>query len=54
LIPEGIRIGLIKRHDKILVPDKNTIIEENDEIILLSLSKSLHQAEELFQVRGEF
>ena len=54
LIPEGIRIGLIKRHDKILVPDKNTIIEENDEIVLLSLSNALHQAEELFQVRGAF
>jgi trk system potassium uptake protein TrkA len=53
-IPEGIRIGLIKRQNEILVPDKNTVIEENDEIVLLSLSKTLHQAEELFQVRGEF
>ncbi len=53
-IPEGIRIGLIKRQNEILVPDKNTVIEENDEIVLLSLSKTLHQAEELFQVRGDF
>ena len=53
-LPNGIRIGLIKRDDKILVPDKETIIRENDEIVIMCLSESIHDAEELFQVRGAF
>ena len=53
-MPNGIRIGLIKRDDKILVPDKETIIKENDEIVIMCLSESIHDAEELFQVRGAF
>jgi len=53
-LPNGIRIGLIKRDDKILVPDKETIIKENDEIVIMCLSESIHDAEELFQVRGAF
>ena len=40
--------------DSIIVPDKETIIKENDEIILMCLSESIHDAEDLFQVRGAF
>jgi len=36
------------------MPDKDTIIKENDEVIILSMSDSIHEAEELFQVRGAF
>ncbi len=53
-LPVGIRIGLLMRDDKILVPDKDTIIKENDEVIILSMSNTIHEAEELFQVRGAF
>ena len=53
-LPDGIRIGLLKRNGAILVPDKDTIIKENDEVIILCLSDSIHDAEELFQVRGAF
>ena len=53
-LPYGIRIGLLKRNETILVPDKDTIIKENDEVIILSLTDSIHEAEELFQVRGAF
>ena len=53
-IPNGIRIGLVKKNDNIVVPNKDTIIEINDEVVLLSLSESLHKVEELFQVRGAF
>ena len=53
-LPDGIRIGLLKRTDKILVPDKDTIIKENDEVIILSMADTIHDAEELFQVRGAF
>ena len=53
-LPDGIRIGLLKRNDKVLVPDKDTVIKENDEVIIMCLSDSIHDAEELFQVRGAF
>ena len=53
-LPDGIRIGLLKRDDEIIVPDKDTTIKENDEVIILSMSDSIHDAEELFQVRGAF
>ena len=53
-LPDGIRIGLLKRNETILVPNKDTIIKENDEVIILSLTDSIHEAEELFQVRGAF
>jgi len=53
-LPDGTRIGLLQRESKIIVPDKDTVIKENDEIIILSLSDAIHDAEELFQVRGAF
>ena len=53
-LPDGIRIGLLMRNDEILVPDKDTIIKENDEVIILCMTDSIHDAEELFQVRGAF
>ena len=53
-LPDGIRIGLLKRDEKIIVPDKETVIKENDEVIILSMSDRIHDAEELFQVRGAF
>ena len=53
-LPDGIRIGLLIRDEQILVPDKDTIIKENDEVIILSMSNVIHDAEELFQVRGAF
>ena len=53
-LPEGIRVGLIKRADIIIVPNGETTIELNDEIIFLSLMNDIEAAEELFQVRDEY
>ncbi len=53
-IPEGIRVGLIKRDELIIVPNGDTAIELNDEIIFLSLMNDIEAAEELFQVRDEY
>ena len=53
-LPEGIRVGLIKREDLIIVPNGDTTIELNDEIIFLSLMNDIEAAEELFQVRDEY
>ncbi len=52
--PNGLRVGLIKKQDKIIIPDKETKIEINDEILFLCMSKDIKKAEELFQVRSEY
>ena len=49
-IPDGIRIGIICREGKISIPDKDTIIYENDDVVFISLLKSIRKAEDLFQV----
>ena len=49
-IPDGIRIGIICREGKISIPDKETIIHENDDVVFISLLKSIRKAEDLFQV----
>ena len=45
---------MIKREDLIIVPNGDTTIELNDEIIFLSLMNDIEAAEELFQVRDEY
>ena len=53
-LPSGLRIGLIKKEDKIIIPEKNTKIDINDEILFLCMSEDIKKAEELFQVRNEY
>ncbi len=52
--PNGLRVGLIKKADKIIIPDKETKIEIHDEILFLCLKDDIKNAEELFQVRDEY
>ena len=53
-LPRGVRLGLIKKNSKIVVPDKKTKIEANDEVVFLCLADDLQKAEELFKVRDEY
>ena len=52
--PSGLRVGLIKKDDKIIIPDRETKIELHDEILFLCMSEDIKKAEELFQVRSEY
>ena len=52
--PNGLRVGLIKKDDNIIIPDKETKIEIHDEILFLCMSDDIKKAEELFQVRSEY
>ena len=49
-IPDGIRIGLIVRDKKVLVPKKNFEFKLNDIVILLSSRKQLQKVEQLFRI----
>ncbi len=53
-LPEGMKIGLMKKMNDIVIPDKNTIIEENDEVLFLCMTEDLKEAEELFKIREAF
>ena len=52
--PNGLRVGLIKKDDKIIIPEKDTKIEIHDEILFLCMRDDIKKAEELFQVRSEY
>ena len=52
--PNGLRVGLIKKEDKIIIPDKDTKIEIHDEILFICMKDDIKKAEELFQVRSEY
>ena len=53
-LPDGIKIGLVIRDNEIIVPDKNTIIEIGDHVIIIAMSNVINKAEEIFQVRETF
>ncbi len=53
-LPRGMRLGLIKKNNKIVIPDKNTKIEAHDEVLFICMTSDLKKAEELFKVREAF
>ena len=53
-LPEGMRIGIIKKPNQIIIPDKNTIIEESDEVLFLCMTNDLKSAEDLFKIREAY
>ena len=54
ILPNGMRIGLMKKRDQIIVPNKDTIIEENDEILFFCMTEDLKDAEDLFKIREAY
>ena len=53
-LPSGMRIGLIKKNEQIIIANKETIIEENDQILFLCMTDDLKIAEELFKIREAY
>ena len=53
-LPNGMRIGLMKKKDQIIIPNKETIIEENDEILFFCMTEDLKNAEDLFKIREAY
>ena len=49
-IVDGVRIGLIVREGKVLVPTKDFIFKLNDSVILLSSRNQLKKVEQLFRI----
>ena len=53
-LPNGMRIGLMKKKNQIIIPNKETIIEENDEILFFCMTEDLKNAEDLFKIREAY
>ena len=53
-IPHGMRIGLIKKKENIIIANKETIIEENDQILFFCMTEDLKTAEDLFKIREAY
>ena len=49
-LPKSLRIASILRDNKIIIPNSSTIFKENDDVVFISLLKSIRKAEDLFQV----
>ena len=46
--------GLIKKQEHIIIPNKNTVIEENDQILFFCMTDDLKTAEDLFKIREAY
>ena len=53
-LPEGIKLGLVKKEGKIVIPDKSTKIDESDEVLFICMTEDLKKAEDLFKVREAY
>ncbi len=53
-LPDGMRIGLMKKSNQIIIPDKDTLFEENDEVLFICMTNDLKTAEELFKIREAY
>ncbi len=53
-LPTGMRIGLIKKQEQIIIPNKDTVMDEKDQILFFCMTKDLKTAEELFKIREAY
>ena len=53
-LPDGIRIGMISHAGTLYRPTGDSIIKPNDKIIILALSKYVHEVEQMFRVSLEY
>jgi trk system potassium uptake protein TrkA len=52
--PEGAKVGMVKKGDKLVVPRGDTKIEEGDFLIVFALATDVPRIEKLFQVSLDF
>jgi trk system potassium uptake protein TrkA len=50
-LPKSIRVGAVLRKEKIIIPNSETIFEENDDVVFFSETKSIKKLEKLLSAR---
>ena len=53
-LPKSIRVGAILRNKKIIIPNSETIFEENDDVVFFSETDSVKKLEKLLSIRQQF
>jgi len=53
-LPDGMRIGAIRRHDKIIIPKGETVVESHDRIVIFATKQQVHEVEQLFRVSLDY
>ncbi|SVE17884.1 uncharacterized protein METZ01_LOCUS470738, partial [marine metagenome] len=53
-LPKSIRVGAILRKDNIIIPNSETIFEENDDVVFFSETKSIKKLEKLLSLRQAY
>lgn len=53
-LPDGMRIGAIRRRDKIIIPRGDTVVESHDRIVIFATKQQVHEVEQLFRVSLDY
>ena len=53
-LPDGVIVGAVVRGNEVIVPRGDTVIEANDQVVILAASAAVKQIEKLFSVKLEF
>ena len=53
-LPKNIRVGAILRNKKIIIPNSQTVFEENDDVVFFSENKSVKKLEKLLSIRQQY
>ena len=49
-LPKGIRVGSIFRDDKIIIPNSQTIFQENDDIVFFAETNCIKKLEQILSI----
>jgi len=53
-LPKYSAVGAIIRHDEVIAPRGDTVIEPNDRVILFAAKQAIHDVEKILSVRPDF
>ncbi|HEY3146843.1 MAG TPA: TrkA C-terminal domain-containing protein, partial [Dongiaceae bacterium] len=53
-LPDGVIVGAVVRHGKVIFATGDTVIEKDDHVILFAASDAVRDVERLFSVRLEY
>jgi trk system potassium uptake protein len=53
-LPDGVIVGAVVRDGKVIIATGDTVVEQDDHVILFSASADVREVERLFSVRLEY
>ncbi len=53
-LPDGVVVGAVYRDNKVLLPDRDFVIEPEDRVVLMAMRESVKDVEQMFRVSVEY